>query len=486
MSSLIRETFDIAGNGHTGLAISNTNTTIPVVTVGTGATIGFDQGVRHGTVGYSASVFVGNPAAFTVLRAVNSATDLSLLFTRTYVRFDTIPTSNATFGAVANGSGVVLAGIQLATDGHLRLRNSTTTVDTSTSVIAADTWYGIEWGIDVVAGTQTLRLYDDTHTNIVEELTGAYTGVGLRRWSLGNVAGVPASWQLWFDDVAADNATWVGPLGTAAPDVTIDAPSMAGVGDMTPPAVTTVSTPDLINEHFEGGSNGTTISTSNSTLPSNPTIGSGAAVTFDSSIKHLGALSAKVFVGNPAAFTVMLPVNAGADVLSLYVRGYVMFDTIPAANATWCAFATSAGATLARVQLMPTGQLRVQNGTATTIGTTTTVLAADTWYGFEWHAEVAGATQEFRLYDSDHTDLLEPAITGAYTGTGLRRWQLGNVTGVPNSWNIWFDDLAADDTKFVGPLGVPKPPSATDWLPDGVGGWIPAETVLMTGGVVVT
>jgi hypothetical protein len=490
VSSLIREDFE---SGVPGAAVTTSNTTLPVApTIGAGASVTFDTSIKHGTFGQSAKVFCGNPASFTVMRAVSSATDLSLLYVRTYVQFDTIPTSNATFMSMADGSGLVLAGIQLDTTGHLKLRLGTaTTVATSTLTVSADTWYGLEWGADVAGTIQTLRIYDADHTNIVEELggtAGSFTGTSLRRWSIGNVAGSPASWTLWFDDVAANDSTWVGPLGTAAPDVTVDAPASHGVGAMPVPGATTSSTPDLINEPFESGSNGVTISTSNTTLPTNPTIGSGATVTFDSSVKHLGALSAKIFGGNPAAFTVMLPVNnTVADITSLYTRFYVRFGSIPTTNATFAAFATSAGVTLARLQIMTTGAIRVQNGAGTsTVGTTTTILAANTWYGIEWHAQTSGTTQTFRLYDALHTDLLETQITGTYTGTGLRRIQLGNITGWPNSYTVWFDDVAADDTTWVGPLGVPTPPSATVYLPDGLGGWAAAQTVLVTNGVVAS
>lgn len=189
------------------------NTGFPAVTIGAGAAIKWDSDTPH-TGTRSLRFDVGNPASFTIVNPVQSATDVPDLYVRGYARMLNLPAANATISAIYNATPALTAGLQYTTTGALRIRNGTTTIATSTTTFGALTWFGFEWHLDDVANTQTLRIYDATFSDIRETISGSFTGTNTRRWQIGNVSGNPNSWQQWWDDLIANDTTFPGPLGS--------------------------------------------------------------------------------------------------------------------------------------------------------------------------------------------------------------------------------------------------------------------------------
>jgi hypothetical protein len=232
----------------------------------------------------------------------------------------------------------------------------------------------------------------------------------------------------------------------------------------------------IVDEDFDpGAADETTVTTGNTAFSDNPVIGAnGAGIKFDTAQFHTGTKACRVDVGNPASFTVLIAANNAGGYAKAYCRFYVMFATIPASNSVFCSWAAGG---VAQMQMRTTGQLAIRNNT-TQVAISTMVLSPMTWYGIEWGVDSVADTQELRIYDSTFSDLRE-SISGAYTQAAVQKLQMGNVTGVPAGWQLWFDDVNVNDAVFPGPLGSPEPATGTGFrMPDGVGGYAKAKILL--------
>ena len=202
--------------------------------------------------------------------------------------------------------------------------------------------------------------------------------------------------------------------------------------DTTPPADETVATSGT---HTSGGSGNGMAAVQ---------IGSnGANIVWDSASPHTGTRCMRVDVGNPTSFTVMAPFS-GTTKNVIYTRFYVKFSTVGEANSV---FAGTTGG-VGQLQLRTDGVISVRNNSSS-IGMTTTSLSANTWYGIEWKIDSVNDVQELKLYDGTYSDVIE-TVSGAYTQAAPSRLNLGNITGNPNGWAIWYDDIIVDD-------GIPRP-----------------------------
>lgn len=202
------------------------------------------------------------------------------------------------------------------------------------------------------------------------------------------------------------------------------------------------------------------------------TIGATAAVKWDSDTPHTGTRSLRIDGGNPAAFTIVNPTEAGADLNDVYFRGYSRFKARPAANATFICIQNNTPTLVAGVQMLTTGELRIRNGT-TTQDTTTRQFNAMEWFGWEWHLNAVADTMEFKVYDDTYSNVIQ-TLSGAFTGI-IRRTQIGNITGWSNSETVWYDDLIVSDSAYPGPLGTQRP--VWNYKNRATGLWTPAPNV---------
>lgn len=115
----------------------------------------------------------------------------------------------------------------------------------------------------------------------------------------------------------------------------------------------------------------------------------------------------------------------------------------------------STGTKIADVLLQPDGRLRVRNGN-TAIGTTTMALTPGTTYAMEWRINLAGNTQEFRLFTSlsQTASPAEAAITGAVptAPTNVQFFRMGKTLSVTWTGGITFDSYKRMDSWWATPV----------------------------------
>ena len=185
------------------------------ITIGSGAGVKWDSATPH-SGSRSLRVDGGNPTAFTIFNPYEFPADANKVYFRFYARVSAFPAQNATIAAIQNDTPTLTAGLQYTTSGQLRIRNGTNTVDTTTRVFAGMEWFGVEWFLDAVAHTQTMKVYDGQYSDLRDTLTGTFTGV-IRRLTLGNVTGWDNGQSAWYDDIVVNADDYPGPLGGPAP-----------------------------------------------------------------------------------------------------------------------------------------------------------------------------------------------------------------------------------------------------------------------------
>lgn len=112
------------------------------------------------------------------------------------------------------GGSTVVAELRVTTAGLIVLRNGTTVQDTSATVAAVDSAFGVDLLID--GSTMTCRLYMTPGSGtLTETLTGTPTAGSFSRHVVGGLdAGYAGT--VVVDDVAHDDTTFVGPVTAAA------------------------------------------------------------------------------------------------------------------------------------------------------------------------------------------------------------------------------------------------------------------------------
>jgi hypothetical protein len=182
-----------------------------------GAGVKWDSDTPH-TGTRSLRVDAGNPTVFTAFNPYESGSNMAHLYARWYMRVKNAPASNMTVASVRSASALI-AGCQFLTTGAVRMRDGTSTVDTSVPVFDPMEWFGVEWHIDDGANTQTMHIFDGTFSDIRDTLTGAFTSTaGIRQLQLGNITGWDNSQTVWYDDIVVTDDAFPGGLGS--PDTT--------------------------------------------------------------------------------------------------------------------------------------------------------------------------------------------------------------------------------------------------------------------------
>lgn len=159
---------------------------------------------------------------------INFSTLESIVYIRAYMRFSSFSsgtnTSVITFYDTTSTT-TVRASMQIMdttpTNG-MRIRNGTSTVDTSSTSFSDNTWYRIEYSINNTGSTQELRIWGgatiesaDT-ADCIEILTGTYNSGTTGRFALGPIATPGETVLTRVDSVAWSDTGWIGPYGGAA------------------------------------------------------------------------------------------------------------------------------------------------------------------------------------------------------------------------------------------------------------------------------
>ena len=217
-------------------------------------------------------------------------------------------------------------------------------------------------------------------------------------------------------------------------------------------------------EDFESGSNGTALSTSNTTF----NLINGTAPTFTSSDKKAGSLSMQVNIGGTAAISSGRAPFTGAPLGVVYLRYYLKAPSAWS-SANWYPhnFQDSTGTILADCRL-PGGTPTIRNGT-TAVWTSGTALSTGAWYCLEHKLDNANSVQSLTVWDSAGTQVVASGNQTYNKGATIDHSFIGNPTSIA-SVNVLFDAVQAGSAS-IGPIAA----ATHSWYVKNGGTWVPAN-----------
>lgn len=415
----------------TALTAGNTGYTALEVAAGGSATAVTD-GVRS-----SAGRYAVTTSGVTQAR-LDLASPESELYWRLYVRIPANPASDTSIAALRNGTSFN-ADLRVTATGRVQLRDAGTAVATSTSALTPNVWHRLEWHWDRAGGLQEVRLWlgANLHGTVTqsETLTGAATSaLTTADNTMRGISTAQAGWNVDIDDDKASDTTWVGP-------------SVVTAGAA------------LLREGFEGGAAAAAVTTANSDFTAVLSGGTGTGTaTFDVLNVASGAQSGKLV--SAAGDTVVLRHDLTALASVYWWREYLTLAALPGVITTLAeAKLAATSAIRGQVQVNTSGTLRLRNVT-TLVGTTAAALAAGQMARVEWSLDTAAGLQRLRLFvgGNVHGTVPDEEISGALTaGNTFDRLDIGNLT--VGALTSWVDEVATDDTTWLGPTATPATPA---------------------------
>lgn len=214
---------------------------------------------------------------------------------------------------------------------------------------------------------------------------------------------------------------------------------------------------------FEGGTNGTTLSTANTGGASGNAFdavtitGTGATATFSTTSPYKGSLCGAIASGTSTSGIKALVrySPAGGIGTSAQFRAYINLTGLPSSSSQVLQIANSTGV-IADVFINATGTIGVQ-ASGTTIGTTTTALVANTWYRLEAWLTPGATTTTGALHvgiatgDAALTETVDSTTCNLSTTQAVTQFSLGALSGNFNSATLSIDDLAlGNSAAFIG------------------------------------
>lgn len=219
-----------------------------------------------------------------------------------------------------------------------------------------------------------------------------------------------------------------------------------------PPAVT-----GLTNT-FEGGTDGTAITTGNSGGASGDafdSVSGGGIVEFDDDVVHEGGVSGRFNANGSASIFVAWTSSLGT-LTDHYGRAYLRKAGNPSSNTPFWQFRDTGGNVL-QLQLTSGGNVRVLDANGTLVATSSVALANGTWYRLEWHLDHTGGAYELRIFTGDSTSPDETLSDGS--GVDMNADCTVIRMGMPASGTNWgsndlnLDALVAGADTWPGPVG---------------------------------
>lgn len=300
------------------------------VSIGTGATLAFDNTVSaHGT--QSMEIATGTNST-SVYGAWTEASP-SVLYARAYIYATAAPAANTNIIRILS-AGTIITSIRLNSTGKVAfLYSSGTLGGTSTNSFPLNQFFRLEAQFDIGAGNIAIRLYfgtnfDDTVITETISVTGVTTGGStVDAIRFGCVANTASFGPIWMDDLGTSATTWLGPVGSSGSSFTQSPTDTQGLTDSVASVFTFGQTPT--DDSFHTDSVATALARQ-------------FAITDDSfHTDSLTALDAKVFTTTDAA-----GMTDSVGLVGLYNQGPTD-DSVKTDSIT--TIKTSPGATVAAV-----------------------------------------------------------------------------------------------------------------------------------------
>jgi hypothetical protein len=302
-------------------------------------------------------------------------------------------------------------------------------------------------------------------TTVTLDGSGSYDPDGtIASYAWTQTAGTTVS----LSSSSVQKPTFTAPTGPATLTFQLIVTDNLGASSSPSSVTVTVSSSLLKHNTAEGGSDGVTVTTSNSDGVSgdawNSTAGS-TALTFSSTFAARGTLSYKI------AQTSGVAADLGWDILALtdfYGRSYVYFTGFSSGSQVIVkGLNTGFASDSWRVDITSTGQVRTRDATGTILATSVQTLATGQWYRLEWHITSATSTTgaiEVRAYAADQTTTLYTFSNNACNmNTETSHVQFGPTLSTPQMPALFLDELALNTGGWIGiAAGTPlnSPPVA--------------------------
>jgi fibronectin type 3 domain-containing protein len=301
--------------------------------------------------------------------------------------------------------------------------------DAATGVTArasSSTSVSVSW--NAVSGAQGYEVDRSTSSN------GTYSAVATNLATTTYTDTSVSANSTYYYKVVASNAGGPGPASSAA----------------------STATP-LLSNSFEGGSNGTAISSSNSNGASgsrfNTVSCSGGALNYTSTTAANGSLSAAFTPSTSACYLQWSNASTGTSTTS-YGRVYVRLTGSSSTAQTLLKLADSSGTRDAQLVLSTSGAVVVYDANNTKQYTFSNSLVGQGWVRVEWsltNSTTAGSLTVTLYNGNSTTPIATQTVNNINTGASFGNLQVGSVT----STSAALKPFNIDDVGYgtAGPLG---------------------------------
>lgn len=216
----------------------------------------------------------------------------------------------------------------------------------------------------------------------------------------------------------------------------------------------------LLTADFEAGTNGATIATTD-TGSATPlqlvTLGGGATVAYDTAQKAHGTKSAKFATGATLANAMLKWTTAltGTTIATGYARAYLYLTTF-ATQIVPLAFMNGQFSNRVGVRITNAGNLAVLVNGVTVDQTGLATLPLNAWFRLELKAvcDATAGAYDLRYSSSPDSSAVDEELvrTAINTGGVADSVAFGVTQQITNAPAFWMDDLAAQNSGFVGPV----------------------------------
>jgi hypothetical protein len=204
---------------------------------------------------------------------------------------------------------------------------------------------------------------------------------------------------------------------------------------------------DLIDEDFEGGSNGAALTTGTASYDTEV----GTDLVFSSAQAHEGSLSAHLDTTAAQGFIRW----EGLDSADTWFVFRVFVPSLPSGNRYICGVDTSSGTKIGDVRIESNGSVVARNGYTAVVDSGATVLTTNDWHriAIRYHPNTTGGV-ELKLYLGSNVDGTTPDFSGSGNSTvvgNVDRFFIGSTTN--DDMDIYFDLVEGSSTAEPLPAG---------------------------------